>query len=127
MAKISAPAENSNRAFRRGELLGKYRLGQRVGRGGYGDVWRALDTIEGVQVALKIPYRFPADTKMLDDFRREARILSQLDHPNILGLKNADIIGGRLVLAYELGLESLDERRQRRLQRPAGFPDCIGW
>ncbi len=97
-------------------MLGKYRLGRRVGRGGYGDVWCALDTIEGVQVALKIPYRFPADTKMLADFRREARILSQLDHPNILRLKNADIIGGRLILAYELGLESLEERRQRRQQ-----------
>jgi len=98
--------------------LGKYRLIRRVGEGGYSEVWRATDTVEGIPVALKMPYRPAADSRVLEDFRHEARILAQLDHPNILRLKNADIIEGRLVLAYELGAESLDERMLRRYRTP---------
>lgn len=101
--------------LRRGRLLGKYRLIRRVGEGGYADVWRAQDTIEGIPVALKIPRRLLDDsTDMIADFRREARILAQLDHPNILRLKNADIIENRIVLAYELGKEDLEMRLHRR-------------
>ena len=38
--------------LRRGSHLGKYRLTRRLGQGGFGDVWRATDTVEGISVAL---------------------------------------------------------------------------
>ncbi len=101
---------------RRGSLIGKYRLIRRLGQGGFGDVWRAMDTVEGIPVALKILHRMTTDKQLLYEFRHEARILSQLDHPNILRLKNADFIDGLLVLAYEVGTESLAQRIKRRYQ-----------
>ncbi|MEE9275737.1 MAG: serine/threonine-protein kinase [bacterium] len=114
MARTPARDARPRASLRRGEKLGKYKLLRRLGEGGYADVWRAMDTVEGVPVALKLPRRPPADAQVLADFHREAHILSQLDHPNILRLKNADIISGRLVLAYDLGLGSLDHRMGRR-------------
>ncbi|MDA1000946.1 MAG: serine/threonine-protein kinase [bacterium] len=115
MTAQNTPPASSPSVLRRGRLLGKYRLIHRVGEGGYADVWRAQDTIEGIPVALKMPRRLLADSAaIIADFRREARILAQLDHPHILRLKNADIIENRIVLAYELGKEDLEMRLRRR-------------
>jgi serine/threonine protein kinase len=94
--------------------LGKYRILGRLAMGGFADVYRALDTVEGGPVALKIPPDGTApDT--LDLFRREIRLAATLEHPHILPLKNADVIEGRLVVAYPLGIESLADRFTRRL------------
>ena len=94
--------------LRRGKLLGKYRLVKRVGKGGYCEVWKARDNVEGVWVALKIP--------LLDNGRRdneallkEIRLVSQLRHPHLMPLKNADIIEGHAVLATELSVGTLDD------------------
>jgi serine/threonine-protein kinase len=95
--------------------IGKYRLLRRLGTGGFSEVYRALDTVEGVHVALKLP-KAPFQTpEMLEDFRREIRLAARLDHPNILRVKNADFYGGRLVVAYPLGDETLADRLRRRM------------
>jgi serine/threonine-protein kinase len=115
LAHILTPDEKTTPLrLRRGSHLGKYRLIRRLGQGGFGDVWRAMDTIEGLPVALKIPHRTTTDKQLLYEFRHEARMLAQLDHPNILRLKNADFIDGQLILAYEAGIESLAQRIERR-------------
>ncbi|MEX1363615.1 MAG: serine/threonine-protein kinase [Nannocystaceae bacterium] len=101
--------------LRRGQRLGKYRIRNRLAQGGFADVYRAHDTVEGVDVALKVPLDDNLDPQMLDAFRREARMAARLDHPNILPLKNADELGGRFVIAYPLGDGSLADRLDRRL------------
>ena len=78
-------------------------------------MFRALDTLEGVHVALKIPHKGLVTKESLDDFSREVRLAAKLDHPNILRLKSADFIDGHLVIALPLGEESLEERLARRL------------
>jgi len=93
--------------LRRGTRLGKYRLECRLGRGAFSDVWRARDTIENRRVALKIPL-----PEVIRDHGRaaveyEARIAASLDHPNIVGLRNADWCGSRLLLASDLAARSL--------------------
>lgn len=93
-------------SLKRSQRLGKYRLEKRLGIGGYSEVWKARDCVEGTWVALKIP--------QINDGRRdnqivlkEVRLVSQLRHPNILPVKNADIIDGYAVLATELSVGTL--------------------
>jgi len=99
---------------RSGKRLGKYKVLRKIAEGGFGSVYKARDTIEGMDVALKIPHADELDPAMLADFSREVRMASSLDHPNILPLKNADLVDGTFVLAYRLGTESLATRIRRR-------------
>ena len=94
--------------------IGKYRVERQIGSGGFARVFAALDTIEGTKVALKIPYDQHVDEEMLELFRQEVRLVAKLDHPNILPLRNADIIEGRFIVASSLGRETLGDRMQRR-------------
>ena len=99
-----------------GQRLGKFRIRRRLARGGFGDVYAAYDTIESIQVALKIPLGGIVSEEQLDDFRREVRITARLDHPNILPIKNADFIDGLFVIVQPLGVCSLDDRLSRRMK-----------
>ena len=83
--------------------------------GNYSNVYRAFDTIEGHPIALKIPHPHLADEAFLSDFRKEARLGSRIQHPNILSLKDASIIEDHFVMAYPLGEESLADRLSRRI------------
>ena len=97
------------------QRLGKYRLVRKIGTGGFADVWKASDQVEGTAVALKIPHPQWIGPGALENFRAEVRLTAGLDHPSILPLKNAEFIDGRLVVAYPLGVETLAERLQRRM------------
>ena len=67
-----------------GRRLGVYQLGERIGAGGMGEVYRARDTRLGRDVAIKIlPRAFTDDPDRLARFGREARVLAALNHPNI--------------------------------------------
>ncbi len=103
---------------RGGQRLGKYRIRKRLASGGFADVYRAHDTVEGVDVALKIPLRDHVEPGLLDAFRHEARMATRLEHPNILPLKNADEIDGHFVIAYPLGEGALFDRLVRRISLP---------
>jgi tetratricopeptide (TPR) repeat protein/predicted Ser/Thr protein kinase len=83
-----------------------YRLMERLGIGGMGEVYAALDETLTRPVALKAirpEYRLSADSKTR--FLREAQILSQLDHPNICRVYDYFEEGGRdwLVLEFVEG------------------------
>ena len=95
-------------------MLGKYKLLQRLGAGGFAVVYKARDTVEGRDVALKLPYT-GVDKLSLDRLVREVRIVITLEHPNILPILNADIIDGQLVIASPLGEETLRRRLKRRI------------
>ena len=97
------------------QTLGKYRIRRRIGRGGFADVFEALDTIEGISVALKVPAARYVDPETLEDFRKEVRLTARLEHPNVLSIKNAEFIGEHFVIAYPLGMETLGDRLTKRL------------
>ncbi len=78
-------------------------------------VYQARDTIEGVRVALKIPFPHLVTPETLEDFRHEVRVAARLEHPNILPLKNAEFINGHFVITTALGQSTLDERLQKRM------------
>jgi serine/threonine-protein kinase len=62
-----------------------YRLVREVGRGGMGVVYEAVRESDGLTVALKMfGPQSPPTRKQVDRFRREADILRQIDHPNVV-------------------------------------------
>lgn len=101
--------------FKNRQKLGKYRVERRLAEGGFATVFEASDTIEGVKVALKIPHANLVGPKMLDQFRREVRMIAKLEHPNILPLKDANFIGEHFVIVFPLGERTLSERLKKRI------------
>ena len=70
-----------------GSRLGPYEIVARIGAGGMGGVYRARDSRIGRDVAIKVlPAEFAADPDRLRRFEQEARAVTALAHPDILGL-----------------------------------------
>ena len=75
-----------------------YRLHSRVGHGGMGEVWKALDLSLGRVVALKF-LRAIASEEELARFRREAELASRLDHSGITTVYGVGQVEGRSFIA----------------------------
>ena len=107
-----------------GDTIGPYRVLEKLGEGGMGEVYRALDTTLGRDVAIEIlPRHFTADPERLARFEREARMLAALNHPHIAaihGTVDAEGVRG-LVLELVEG-ETLADRIQRG---PAPVADAL--
>ncbi|QDT11391.1 serine/threonine-protein kinase [Stieleria marina] len=101
--------------------LGKYRLDRRIGEGGFATVFAATDTLLGIKVALKIPHADAVTPALIAEFRREARLTMQLDHPNILPIRDASIIDGYFAIVSPLAKETLDDRIKRRIKFETAF------
>ncbi len=68
-----------------GDVLGNYKLIEKIGAGAMGDVFRAQQMSMNRVVALKIlPERFAEDGSFVDRFVREARSAGQLNHANLI-------------------------------------------
>src|SRR5437899_3723911 len=68
-----------------GRTMGHYKLSERIGAGGMGDVYLATDITAGRQAALKLlPTRFTGNPERLKRFQQEAHALLGLNPPNIL-------------------------------------------
>src|SRR5688572_25060920 len=71
----------------RGQTLGKYRIVEPLGSGGFGTVYLAEDTWIDKRVALKVPHRQNLD---FGELLREPRLLASLNHPNIVTVITAE-------------------------------------
>ncbi len=86
-----------------GKALAHYRVVGPLGAGGMGEVYRALDTKLGRDVALKVlPEAFARDPERLARFEREARLLASLSHPNIAAIHGLEQAGDVHFLVLEL-------------------------
>lgn len=106
--------------YAKGDELGKYRIVRLLGTGGFARVYHAQDTVEGRDVALKVPHEHLMKDG-LKEVLREVRITGKLEHPGILQLRNAMFVGNRLVMAYPLGERSLALRLRHRLSTRTTF------
>src|SRR5918994_4971514 len=86
-----------------GELIaGRYELEELAGTGGMSSVYRARDTLLERHVALKLLHEYHgADAESIERFRREARAVAQLSHPNIVTVIDRGVDGGRQYIVFE--------------------------
>ena len=86
-----------------GSRLGHYDVTALIGEGGMGQVYRAIDTQLGRDVALKIlPDAFAADPDRLARFQREAQVLASLNHPGIAAIYGIEKSEATQALVLEL-------------------------
>ena len=85
------------------EHFGPYELIELLGRGGMGEVWRAVDTRKGRTVALKrLPAEMTGEREFEDRFRREAHAAVRLNDPHVIPIHDFGEIEGRLFLDMRL-------------------------
>ncbi|MCA1559720.1 MAG: serine/threonine protein kinase, partial [Acidobacteria bacterium] len=84
-----------------GQTVGKYRIVSRLGRGGMGTVYKAIDETLEREVAIKILNPDLADSDLLKRFRAEAVTLARLNHPNIATLFELGRQGDDLLMVME--------------------------
>ena len=83
-----------------GTVLGAYEVGERIGRGGMGEVYLARDVRLERPVALKVlPERFAENERFRERLLRESRLAASLDHPNVVPVYDAGETDGRLFIA----------------------------
>jgi tetratricopeptide (TPR) repeat protein len=85
-----------------GRRLGAYRIESRLGAGGMGEVYRAVDTRLNRPVAIKFLSSELATSSARRRFQQEAKMASALNHPHILTVHEAGEFDGRQYLVTEL-------------------------
>ncbi len=109
-----------------GSTFSHYRPVSRLGRGGMGIVYRAIDTRLGREVALKfLPDHLAREPASLDRFRREARAASRINHPHICTVHDVGEQDGKPFLVMELlqGQTIRDRLRHGRIN----FTELVEW
>ncbi len=86
-----------------GDRLSQYEVLEAIGAGGMGEVYRARDTRLNRDVAIKVlPDEFSRDKDRLARFEREAKLLAQLNHPNIATLHGLEEAHGQKFIVMEM-------------------------
>jgi serine/threonine-protein kinase len=83
-------------------IAGRYELLELVGRGGMSSVWRSQDRLLDRTVAIKVLHeQFTQDDEYVERFRREARSVAQLSHPNIVTVIDRGEEDGQQYIVFE--------------------------
>ena len=86
-----------------GKTIAHYTVGEKIGAGGMGEVYRATDTKLNRDVALKVlPEEFAKDHDRMSRFKREAQVLASLNHPNIAAIYGLEEENGVQAIVLEL-------------------------
>ncbi len=101
-------------------LSGRYRLEQKLGSGGMSTVYLARDETLERWVAAKVLHREISDQPdQIERFRREARAVAQVSHPNVVAVIDAGEDGGRPYIVFEYcDGETLKQRIDRMGKLP---------
>jgi len=77
-----------------GSTISHYRILELIGKGGMGEVYMAEDLELGRRIALKVlPADLESQSDRLERFRREAKTLASLNHPNIVTIHSVEAAG----------------------------------
>ncbi|MDQ7904846.1 serine/threonine-protein kinase [Phytohabitans sp. ZYX-F-186] len=106
-----------------GVLDGRYRLEGEIAQGAIGAVWRAVDTVTGGLVAVKLLRPEAAEQpELVRGFREEFGLLAAVQHPSVVRPHRFVESGGRLAIVMDL-IEGEDLRR--RVRRDGPVPPAI--
>jgi eukaryotic-like serine/threonine-protein kinase len=95
-----------------GQLFGNYKITQKLGAGGQGTVYKAVDQKLGRTVVLKVlPAELTVKEANLKRFEREAQLASALDHPNICTIFDMDEVNG----LHFIAMQFVDGKNVRQL------------
>ena len=95
-----------------GTTLGNYKILEKLGAGGQGTVYKAIDSKLGRTVVIKVlPDELVAKEANRKRFEREARLASSLDHPNICTIFDLNVIDG----IHFIAMQYIDGRNVRQL------------
>ena len=111
-APVTTAGRRDNSMPESQKIIGKYRILERIARGGMGTIFKAYDPVLDRPVALKV---ISSEIDVSDDLRgrffREAQACARLSHPNIVIVYDMGEDEGRLFIVMEL----LDGEEMRRL------------
>ena len=110
-----------------GTMLSHYRITEKLGQGGMGEVYRAEDTNLSRQVAIKIlPEEFNHDAERQARFEREAKLLASLNHTNIASIYGLEQANGSFIVCGATtenpGPQSRPQIYLRRIKRIRSGP-----
>src|SRR4030095_4295067 len=95
-----------------GSTLGNYKVLEKLGEGGQGTVYKAIDSKLGRTIVIKVlPAELTAKEANLKRFEREARLASALDHPNICTIFDLNEING----IHFIAMQYIEGRNVRQL------------
>jgi serine/threonine protein kinase len=95
------------------EPIAGYVIRERLGAGGYGEVWKA-DAPGGLQKAVKVIYGYSDDERASRELK-SLNLIKTLRHPFLLSLERIEVVNGKLIIVTELAEGSLKDR----------FGECI--
>src|SRR5713226_8200582 len=107
-----------------GQTLGNYKITHKLGAGGQGTVYKAIDTKLGRAVVIKVlPAELTVKEANLKRFEREARLASALDHPNICTIFDLNDIDG----VHFIAMQYVEGKNVRELVngRPLDFASAL--
>jgi serine/threonine protein kinase len=83
------------------KIAGRYEVEELVGHGGMSSVYKARDSLLERHVALKILHeQYSSDEDFIERFKREARSVAQLQHPNIVTFIDRGVADGRQFIVF---------------------------
>ncbi len=102
-----------------GENLDQYKLTEVIARSGMASIFRAIDTVDGASVVIKIPYmQFESDVVFYGRFQREEEVGRRLNHPGII-----KVLTPKRKSRMYIAMEYIEGQSLRVLMRePGGMP-----
>src|SRR5215204_5307236 len=95
-----------------GSQINQYKIQEKIGSGGQGTVYKAIDTkLNRTAVVKVLPPELTQKTANFKRFEREAQLCSQLDHPNICTIYDFNEANG----VYYIAMQWVDGRNVRQL------------
>lgn len=125
--KTAAP--DSLPAWSRGDVLGgRFRIVSRLGRGGFGEVYKAEELLPDGSVVRELALKLLPASHLSSDWAHEAKVLAQIRHPSLVGIVSAGVLSdsGLPFVAMEL-LEGEPLSVVLRRRGTVGFRRAIEW
>ncbi len=101
-----------------GKTLTHYRIIEKIGAGGMGEVYRARDSKLDRDIAIKVlPPELAAQPERVKRFKREAKAIAALDHPNIVTIHSVEESDGLHFITMQLVQAKPSSKRLSRTSR----------